>query len=157
MMDIKTDYEALAKKYKLPSYEDLDENFEILYVGTITEIKYPLRFIRRRINDKLAFFCSLLQGLLQPNPGSLVNLQESKFLDEAEHKKIMKLLKELMFIERQSLLLDINPSEKEEADFIKETFKEWNTIKKEVETIFTKVKDAWKKEIEKKKGESYFG
>lgn len=156
-MGLREEYDALAKKYKLPIYDELDENFELLYVGPVTEIKYPLRFIRRRINDKLAFFCSLLQGLLQPNPGSLVNMQESEFLEKEEHKKIMKLLREFMFIERQSLLLDINPNEKDDAGFIKDTFKEWNSIKKEVEKIFVKIKDTWKKEIEKKKGESYFG
>lgn len=155
-MELRKKYNELQKKYGLPSYDGLDSDFELLYVSPITEINFPLRFIRRRINDKLAFFCSMLQGVLQPNPSSLIALQESKFLDEDDSKKVRKLLKEMMFMERQSLLFDINHSEKDEAELIKDVFKKWPGIKKQVHEIFSKIKENWKKEI-KKKEESYFG
>lgn len=156
-IDLKKEYDGLKKKYGLPDYDKLDNEFEFLYVGQIIEIKFPLKFIRRRINDKLAFFCSMLQGVLQPNPGSLVSLQESKFLEQKDLEKTMNLLKELMFVERQSLLLDISYSEKEEAEFVKDVFKKWPEIKESVSDLFQKIKDGWKKEMKEKGAKNYFG
>src|SRR3989344_2060268 len=127
-MNLKDDYEKLCKKYKLPNYEELDNEFELLYITNLQEIKFPLRFIRRRINDKIAWFCNILQNILQPNPGSLVSLEESKFFSDKERTKIINLLKDLMNIERESLILDINFNEEKDVEFINNIFNRWNEI-----------------------------
>src|SRR3989344_7570437 len=110
-MNLKDEYEKLKKKHKLPNYEELDNEFELLYVAKLEEIKFPLRFIRRRINDKIAWFCNMLQNIIQPNPGSLISLEESKFFSDEDRKKMIVLLKELMHMERESVLLDIEYDE----------------------------------------------
>ena len=91
MMNLKSKYEKLQKKYNLPEYEELDENFELLYFQQIAEIKYPLRFVRRRILDKINAFIGLLQNIINPNPVSLISLEESKFFSEAEKNEIILL------------------------------------------------------------------
>ena len=84
MENIKKEYEELKKKYKLPDLEELDKEFELFYIPDIKEINFPLRFVRRRINDRFAFACNMLQSLLQPNPGSLVNMAEASNFDKEE-------------------------------------------------------------------------
>jgi len=158
-MDIKKEYEALAKKYKLPDYEDLDREFELLYVMDIKEIKYVLRFIRRRINDKVAWACTMIQSILQPNPGSLVNLQESNCFNSKDDKqKLFNLLREMMQVERKSLLLDIKSDEKGDAVFINESYKQWSSFKNEISWIAEKMHKHWSTvQEEKKERDRYFG
>lgn len=157
-MDIKKEYQTLAKKYKLPDYEALDKEFELLYVMDVKEIKYVLRFIRRRINDKVAWACSMIQSILQPNPGSLVNLQESSCFSKDDKQKLYTMLRSLMQLERQSLLLDINLDEKGDAGFIGDSFKQWNSFKKNISWIAEKMYEHWKTvREEKKERDQYFG
>ena len=158
VMELKKEYDILAKKYNLPDYEDLDKEFELLYVMDIKEIKYPLRFVRRRINDKMAWACTMIQSILQPNPGSLVNLQESNCFTKDDKQKLFAALKDMMQLERKSLLLDINFNEKEDATFIAEAFNRWLTVKKDVSWMAEKMHQYWTTmEEEKKTTDHYFG
>lgn len=156
-MEIKHEYEGFVKKYKLPSYEELDNEFELLYFTNIIEISYVLRFVRRRINDRLSAFTSILQGFLQPNPGSPINLEESSFLDENEKKKIVILIRELMNIERMNTLLDLDFDEKKEAEFIKNAVNKWFELKKEILELLKKVKKGWESKVSEESKEPYFG
>ncbi len=157
-MDIKKEYQTLEKKYKLPDYEELDREFELLYVMDIKEIKYVLRFIRRRINDKVAWACTMVQSILQPNPGSLVNLQESNCFARDDKQRLFNLLKEMMQLERKSLLLDINPDEKNDAAFINESYKHWSSFKNEVAWAAEKMHKHWSMvQEERKERGHYFG
>ena len=156
-MNLKEDYEKLKKTYKLPNYEDLDKEFELLYVTKLEEIKFPLRFIRRRMNDKIAWFCNMLQNIIQPNPGSIIGLEESKFFSSEDREKMIKLLKELMYIERESLILDVEYDEKKDVEYISNVFNKWGKIKKEICNFSEILKKGWKEEIRKESKEQYFG
>ena len=158
MSDVKKEYESLRKKYDLPDYDKLDNEFEFLYIGEIKEIRFPLRFIRRRINDKIALICNMVQTLLQPNPGSIINLQESSFLSKEDKLRYTQLLKDLMETERTSLRLDFDFDERKDANFIKEAFKKWNEYKQEIVKLTDKLIEGWKKlEIKKEQKDRYFG
>lgn len=157
-MDIKKEYGVLAKKYRLPDYERLDREFEILYVVEIKEIKYISRFIRRRINDKIAWACTMIQSILQPNPGSLVNLQESSSFSKEDKQNLYEVLKGLMQFERRSLALDIQFDEGEDAVFITEAYNKWMKIKEDLAAIAEKMYNFWKSLPEEKKpNDHYFG
>jgi len=153
---IKKDYRELEGKYGLPSWEELDKEFELLYFGETVEITYVLRFVKRRIDDLLRFYANILQGVLQPNPSSPISLQESKFFDQEEMKKIADLLKKIMILERQSLSIDIEKEEEKEAQYIKKSVGELIEIKKEMIEIASILREGWKKETKKEKT-NYFG
>jgi len=157
-MDLKKEYEKLKAKYNdLPDYGKLDDEFELLYIGIFQEISFPLRFIRRRIVDRMHSYSNFIQGMLQPNPSSLVNLQESKFFNNEDKDNMIKILKELMWLGRQSFCLDTEQSEKEDAKFIVDSFEKWNDIKKTLNSYTKSLRDGWKKEIKKEKSGSYIG
>lgn len=158
MIDVKKEYESLKRRYHLPNYEDLDKEFEFLYIGEIKEIKFPLRFIRRRINDKIALICNMVQTLLQPNPSSMINLKESSFLSKEDKMKYSELLRDLMQAERTSLVLDFDFNEKKDAEFINKNYKKFLEVKGDIIKLTQKLVDGWKNiESKRESKDHYFG
>tara|TARA_Y100000310_G_scaffold343342_1_gene450507 strand:- start:1382 stop:1843 length:462 start_codon:yes stop_codon:yes gene_type:complete len=153
MSEIKEEYEKLKKKYDFPEFKVMDNELELSSLDNST---FLLRKIRRRMNDKLVFFCRVLEGVLFPNAQSLVNIQESKFFSDEDKERISKFYKEMMVYERRALELDVKPNDKEEVVLIKELYKDWPRLTKEVAEISSKMKEGWKEEIAKK-DEQYFG
>lgn len=151
--DIKAEYNKL--KYKLPRYDDLDKEFEIS-TANIKDKNFLLRNIRRRLNDKVIFYCRIIEGLLYPNPNNLIGMLEVRSFNDAEKEKISKIYKKLMQFERQSLMIDIDPDEKRDLDFINDLFKEWGKFKEELISITKKMKESWHLE-EKEEKDNYFG
>ncbi|MFH1592823.1 MAG: hypothetical protein ABIB47_05645 [Candidatus Woesearchaeota archaeon] len=156
-MDLKSDYEKLSKKYDLPDYEELDNYFEFLYFQKLIEIKFPLRFVRRRIFDKVNSYIGFLQNIISPNPQSLISLEESKFFTEEEKNEMIILLKDMMRLERKNLLMDLQSSEDEQAEFIKEAYAAWKGYKDKIYALSEKLKDTWSSETKAEKRSSIFG
>ena len=152
-MDIKKEYKKLEKKYKLPNFEKLDKEFEI---STLETDEFLIRNIRRRINNKLTFFTQIFDSVLFPNPNSLISIHESKSFLEEEKNKMMKFYNKLMILERTSILFDVDPDDKKEAQYINKLFKEWSGIKEKTNKLVEKMKSSWKDEDKKIKNH-YFG
>jgi len=152
-MDIKKQYKKLEKKYKLPSFDKFDKEFEI---STLDTDDFLLRNVRRRMNNKLTFFTQVFDTILFPNQNSLISMHEAKSFSEEEKNKIMKFYNKLMTFEREALLFDIEPDDKKEAEFIKKLWKQWSEIKKETNKLVEKMKNSWKDEDIKIKNH-YFG
>ena len=83
-------------------------------------------------------------------------MHEAKSFSEDEKNKIMKFYNKLMTLERESLLFDVEPDDKKEADFINKLWKQWPIIKKETSKLVEKMKGSWKDEDIKIKNH-YFG
>ena len=151
--DLKLEYNNL--RYKLPKFENLDYEFE-LSTTNIKDKNFLLRNVRRRLNDKVIFYCKIIEGLLYPNSNNIIGMLEVKSFNEEEKEKMSKIYKKLMEFERQSLLLDVEPDEKKEAEFINNLFKEWKNFKEEMIKITKRMKDSWHLE-EKEEKDNYFG
>ena len=157
MVDLKNDYEKLRKKYSLPKYDELDENFELLYFQPVIEIKFLLRFIRRRIFDKINSYIVFLQNILHPNPNSIISLEESRFFSDNEKQEIANLMKSMMQLERKSSLIDLSGSEKEDAEFIKKAFNSWVDYKKSLYGVSKKMLEGWYSEVKEDSKSTFFG
>ena len=151
--DIKTEYEKL--KLRLPKFQDLDGEFEISSLG-LKDKGFLLRNIRRRVNDKVIFYCKIIEGLLYPNQSNFIGMFEIKSFNEDEKKNINELYKNLMQYERESLRLDVNPTEKGDVDYINNLWKNWQNFKKEMIRVAEKMKGSWKEE-DKSFKDNYFG
>ncbi len=150
--DLKEEYNKLKK---LPRFEDLNDEFE-LSSANIKDENFLIRNIRRRLNEKVIFYCRIIEGLLYPNANNLMGMLEVKSFDEKEKEKITRLYKKLMEFERESLMLDVNPDEKKETEFINILFKEWKKFKEEMIQVTKKMKESWHLE-EKEQKDNYFG
>lgn len=150
--------EAFKKlKYKLPEYDTLDDEFEISFIDyKLKDEKLLMRTIRRKVNDKVIFFCRVIEGLLYPHQGNIIGMVELNSLTDDDKKKIYEVYKQLMQLERESLKLDVQPDDKKSAEFINHVFATWKTFKQEMYWIVEKMQAVWHAK-EKDEGESYLG
>ncbi len=152
--NIKEDYEAIAKKHKLPKYEILNEDFELDF---IKEKPFLLKQIRRKMNEKVIFFCRIVESLLYPNPQNIINASELNSFSSEKKSQLEKIYKELMYFERSSLFLDVHPEEKKEVEYINNLLNSWTRIKKDIEETVKIMQESWKKEIKETEKNDYFG
>ncbi len=152
--NFKDEYDKLKKKYKeLPEYDLLNNEFE---VSVIDKPDFPSRRIRRRIGEKVLFFCRIVENIIYPSLQNTMGAYEASFFNEEEKEHLMKLHKELMTLERDSLILDADPG-KDELDikYINAVFKKWPNLKKEINMILTKMRDSWQKDLKEEKEKYY--
>ncbi|MEM4152504.1 MAG: hypothetical protein QXK80_00035 [Candidatus Pacearchaeota archaeon] len=152
---IKKQYEPLKKKYKLPEFSKLNEEFEIEKIQE-RETDFLLREIRRVMSEKIAAFLRFLEFFLNPQLAPLFILTSLKNLTPKEKDSIEKIYKELTNLELVSINLDINYNEEKEASFIKETLKKWQDLKPQLSEISEAILQIQKKSNDKK-SKSYFG
>ncbi|MBU2634114.1 MAG: hypothetical protein KJ674_02630 [Nanoarchaeota archaeon] len=150
-INVKEEYEKI--KYKLPKFNDLDHEFEI---SLIKDKEFLLRSIRRKMSEKLIFFCRIIESLLYPTANHIINMNEVKEFSEDEKKNMEKIYKKLMVFERDSLNTDVEPDEKKDVEFINDLFKGWPNLKKDILKITKKMRESWLKEHNIKK-DNYFG
>lgn len=147
-------YEPLRKKYNLPSFEELDSEFEI---GVIEHETWVLRNIGKNMFDKLEMTMDIIEKILQPDTNSYVDLYECKFFSGSEKDELFALLKHLMHAYRELLELEFINNEKAHADFIKHFFPEWLQVKKALLPFITKLKSVWKEDKRHKEKLEYLG
>lgn len=152
---IKKQYEPFKKKYKLPEFSKLNEEFEIEKIQE-KETDFLLREIRRTISDKVAAFLRFFELFLNPQTAPLFVLTSLKNLTTKEKEMIENLYKELVTLELVSVSLDIKYDESKEARFILESMKKWQKMKTDIQEITNSIINFQNKSIEKK-GKSYFG
>ncbi len=153
-MEIKKKYCELEKKYKLPSYLLLSQEFEIEKIDTETD--FPLRAVRKVMMDKVLGFLSFLERL-STNPTGLPRIYYPYIKsmtndDKNEIEKIYFALGELSLL---SFELEIDSTEKEEADMIKHILALWQAQKASMKKLAKQIHKPQEKEIRKDK--NYFG
>ena len=153
--DIKEGYGKL--KYKLPDFESLDKEFEVSFIDyKIKDDRFLLTSIRRKVNEKVIFYCRIIEGLLYPHQPNIITMIELNNFNEEEKKKIYALYKKLMGLERESLKLDVINDDKKSAEFINHVFAEWKNYSNEMKWITEKMKESWDKKDKEEEG-SYMG
>lgn len=148
---MKEEYESLKKKFELPDFEKINYDFEI---SAIEQKEFLLRNIKRKISEKLISFAELIESLIQPEKPS--TMYEAGCLSENERKSNFEIYRRLMHLIRLSEEISLDEDEKKSADFIKKSFNEWNSLKKELGKTMSKVRESWTKQL-KKEEEEYFG
>ncbi len=144
---IKDRYIKLQKSFNLPSFDELNSLFEI---SCIDEDEFLLRAIRRRIVERGLSIAKFLGEVLQPEP-QLANMIDSDALDDKEKKKLFEIYKKLMVFERRSIVLNISPDDKKEAEFISSHLAYWKGIQRNLIVYIEKIMKSW--EIDKESGE----
>ena len=152
---LKSDYEKLRKQYKLPTFNELNVEFEIEKLQD-RETDFLLRQTRRALVEKVAVVIRFLEIIVNPAEGQapLYIFSVLKNVSPEMRKVIEKVYKELTIIELGSLSLDIEYDEKNEVKFINEISGKWPRIKKDLKDITNKLGVVWTHE---KMHEGYFG
>ncbi len=155
--EFKQAYEVWQKKYNLPAFKILEDEFD-LYLSDVEKIPKDvvLASIRRRMQEKIGGVVHLMEEITFPNNGSIVSLHEAKFLSDAQKETVGALMQKMMFFERKALILDLKPAISTDAEFINSFMKEWPEMLKQLVTVLESLRDGWK-ETDKKEILHYFG
>src|SRR3989344_4012842 len=108
--ELKRDYDALAKKYKLPSFDEINEDFEIGKIdrdcGTI------LRSVRKMMMEKIVNSMGFTEMLLNPVNAPRIYFGYLKNMTQEDRDITEKLYKTLAELSVDSLECEIVYSEK---------------------------------------------
>ena len=151
--EIKKQYHLIQKKYNLPAFDNLNENFEIDKIER--ETVCLARLIRKVMMEKIVNSVGFLELLMNPMNAPRMYLNYVRSLTQDDKKIIEDIYSELGNVSLASLDLEIDYSEKQEAEMIKEISSVWESVKPK----FRKVLAGMKKPNSSlaKKEKSYFG
>ena len=88
----------------------------------------------------------MLEEILQPDTSNLYAMHEIRYFDDDEKKQMYGLYSKLMNFNRQSIEVSLQHNEKDEADFVKDLFDEWKSLKQELLRFVKKMRASWKTE-----------
>ena len=152
---LKKDYSVIKKKYDLPSFEELNEDFNIEKISEI-ETDFLLREVRKFMADKFSNYLRFVEIILNPINAPMFIFSIIKSISNEEKNNLKEIYKKLAKIEVKVIELDISYKEEKEVEFIKESYKIWQEIKKDIALIISAVKKNWDNKFEVN-GKSYFG
>lgn len=154
--DFEKEFTKLQKKHGLPNFEDLNKHFDI---GELTDVKTPLRAVRKKIEERLEALAMLFNSILQPET-KFSELQECRAFSDQEKDQVLELFKTIMINIRTANLISLDSSEEKEAEFLKTVYQEWTKkegIQEKTMTIIAKLRDVWKEEIKPLEPMGYLG
>lgn len=153
--EIKKMYEEARKAHGLPSWDSLEENFDVSKAFT-GEGGLVLRDIRRKMNEKIASYFHLFETFINPQATPLFLMNVLKNLEEKDWEIVRRIYKEFARLQFKHILVDTIYSEEKEAGLIKEVFKMWEKEKVEVSKII-EILDKKYADNSADKKKSYFG
>ena len=151
--ELKKEYYILEKKYKLPAFSELNENFDIEKLKKGKELL--LRSIRKIMTEKVFSLLGFVEILLNPMNAPRMYLSYIKSMTSEDKKEVDKVYSVLSDVIIAALKLEIDYSEKEEAEMIKKIMKDWDSVKPEFRKIIAGMQKPLTNTQSKEK--SYFG
>ena len=147
-------YNELCKKYKLPKFKDIDNEFEI---SCFEKGKFLTRNILRTIEEKLELGILVLGSIVHPDGATLSSMYEVRFFTDDEKNDMYHLFKKMMKANREIGELLLGNDEREQAEFVNNFFQEWIVIKKKLKGFIGKMKESWGKDTGIEEDIGYLG
>lgn len=136
-------YNELRKKHRLPEFREINFEFEI---SDLEETNFLLRAVLRRIIERLDFYTTMMEEVLQPDTSNLYAMHEMRSFNDSEKKQMYELYTKLMSLNRMSIEVSLERDEKGEAEFVSNAFAEWKILKEELLKFVRKMRASWKSE-----------
>lgn len=152
---LKKEYSILQKKYNLPAFSAMNEDFYIEKIAE-NETEMLTREIRRMVGDRLANYMRFIENLINPVNVPMFVFSVVKMINQEDKKKLSETYRELIKNEIIFLARDLEFDEKKEADFIKESFELWQNIKKDLSPVLARLETNWGSKAEEN-SRGYFG
>jgi len=152
--ELKKEYELIRKKFNLPSFEYLDEEFEIRALE-INKSGILLKALLRIILSKIGLFLNYLDPVVSPNPQSYHSMVELNNISNEDKQKMTSYYRTLSYLYHEGCAVELK-SENHTAEFIKNISEKWPSLKKEESAYLDKITKAWVAEKQTEKS-SYTG
>lgn len=151
--ELKDIYSVYEKKYKLPDFYKLNEQFEIEKIDRESYIL--MRVIRKIMMDKIVNSLSFLDMILNPMNAPRIYLSFIKSMNDKDKEIINRLYEVFGGLSLECLSLELDYSEKKEAEIIKKIYEQWEKSRPEFSDFLKRVYKPLKNDVKKEK--SYFG
>lgn len=153
--DLKKDYQEIQKKYELPDFEELNKDFNIERIAEVNT-DLLLREIRKFIAEKFSNYLRFIETLLNPVNAPMFAFSIIKTIQPEDKKILAEIYKKLAKVEVDLIELDLDFIEEKESYFIRDSYKIWQDIKKDMLNIFSRIKKNWDTKYEMN-GKGYLG
>ncbi|MCX6750104.1 MAG: hypothetical protein NTZ83_01470 [Candidatus Pacearchaeota archaeon] len=152
---LKENYKKIQKVHNLPDFDKLNLDFSIEKVAEV-ETDFLIREVARIMAEKFSNYLRFVELILNPVNSPMFIFSLIKTIGESEKKKLSEIYKELAKIELNLIELDVDFSEKKEAEFINSSYKTWMSVKKDFLEVIEKIKSNWDSKQENN-NKAYFG
>ena len=150
---LKNSFESLRKKHSLPSFDELNDSFDI---GKIeTNSGNFMRDIRRTMMEKIVHYIRLAELMINPSQGSPIFFVLLREITPADRKVVDGVFQSFVSLELASYKLDVGYDEKGEVAFIKTILSTWKETKPSVIALLTVLERNWHSN-QKKNEKAYF-
>ncbi len=156
LKDFEKQYSILAKKYSLPKFRELNEEFEIDKIDR--ETFCLIRLIRKVMMEKIVNSLNFLEMLLNPVNTPRVYVPYIRAMSAEDRKDIEQVYTKLGELSIESLSLEVEYNEKQESVVVKNIYSTWQSIKPKLRNIILHMQRPIKENTSGvKKEKSYFG
>lgn len=145
-VELEKKYEVLKKKFKLPDFDLIDEDFGIEKIPY--ENNFLLREIRRVVSDKVSHYNKFIEMMLSPVNVPLFVYSFAKSLRADDKIKLGELYNTLSKDSFSVVKLDLVYNEENEAEYISDVYGKWQKIKKVLYDIIENVEKNSDKSFE---------
>jgi len=152
---LKENYLEIQKKYNLAGFNELNEDFNIEKLSDV-ETDFLIREIRKFITDKFSNYLRFIETILNPVNAQFFVFSVIKTLGKNEKEKLSEVYKKLAKKEVEVIGLDVQFSEEKEAEFVKDSYDLWQSLKGDLLEIVDVIKKNWDIKLETN-GKNYFG
>jgi len=153
LKELKNIYQIYEKKYKLPTFSKLNDQFEIEKIEK--ESEFMLRAIRKTMMDKIVNSLTFIEMIINPVNASRIYLPFIKSITPKDKENIDLLYDAFGELSLECLPLELESSEKKEAEMIKKIFSQWEKLRPKFSELLRKVYKPVNGESKKEK--SYYG
>ena len=150
---LKEQYASFVGKYKLPSFEALNADFDIDKIEQDSTL--VLRSVRKAVLEKVFNTLSFFEMLLNPANAPRMYFSYLKTMPVEDKAILEKLYNSFGSLVLAALPLEAGYDEKAEAAMIVRSSQVWHDAKKDLTTLFQHVANPVS--AQKKKEKSYFG
>ena len=153
--ELKERYAELKSEYDLPEFDELNKLFDIEEVDSETD--FLLRRIRRVISEKVLGYLKFIEVILNPSNAPIFFFTLIKKMENKDKDILTKIYEDLGKIEIEIIVLDLEYSEKKEAEFVKKLYSMCNeNVRVELLNVLKKIGNG-SDEKKKESSGSYFG
>ena len=153
----RANYEKLAKKHSLPSFDMLNNYFDIEELSSKSTDRF-LRIIRRRITEKTSSYLRFMEVFLNPSQAPLFYMVLTKNMPDEGRKIINESYFDLGRIEIDHLRMELQDyDEKAESELIKDFCAIWSTVKKQMKVLVEIFDKQWKQKRSESREKTYLG
>lgn len=153
VVELKKKYESFSKKYSLPAFDKVNQDFEIGKIDHDTGL--ILKTVRKVMMEKVVNSLGLVEMLLNPVNAPRMYMPFIRSITTDDKKNIDALYASLTVLSMKTIEREMIYDEKAEAELIKDIVKRWDENRPRFIALFDKMKNPPK--VNSKKERSYFG